>query len=283
MTVKLVHNLVLSGGGVKGLSICGALKRLIELSKDKDHVILDIKNILGVSVGAIIGFLYNIGYTPSELIDKLLDKDFGDLTSISILSLIENYGIDSGESIIEYINELLDHKGIDKCITFKQLYSKTNIKLQIAATNLSRNCQTIFDYESYPDLQILQAIRMSYSIPFVFSCVKFQDCIYVDGGLSDNYPIEIYNHDTKHTFGIQMISEHSGLKSNTFQMYVYAIINCLKIQLEDKCESECTLNINADITSSISFDINSEMKKDLVFLGYRECTRFFDERYCDRD
>jgi NTE family protein len=276
MTAKTINNLVLSGGGVKGLTICGALKRLVELGKDGDKINLDIKNILGVSVGAIIGFLYNIGYTPSELIDNLLEKDFGDLTDISILSLVENYGIDSGDSILEYIKELAAKKNIPEGITFKELYDKTSVNLQMTATNLTRNCSTIFDYVSYPDLQVMQAIRMSYSIPFVFSCVRFQDCIYVDGGLSDNYPIELYNHDHEHTFGIQLVSDHRGLASNTLQMYVYAIINCLKIQLEDKCDNETTLNINADIVSSISFDISSEVKKDLVFLGYSECTRFFD-------
>lgn len=275
---KTINNLVLSGGGVKGLATCGALKRLIELSDASDDVVLDIKNILGVSIGAVIGFLYVIGYTPTELIDILYKKDFNDLISISLRSIFSYYGVDTGDSLLTYIKELALKKGVKGDITFSQLYQKNNIKLQVNATNLTKKCQTTFDYTSYPDLSVLQAIRMSFSIPFVFSCVHFEDCVYIDGGLSDNYPIEMYDHDKSHTFGIQLVADNKGMSSKSFQLYVSAIISCLQSQLEDKCESGTTLNINANVASPVSFDISLEQKKDLVFLGYSNCTRFFDSK-----
>lgn len=270
--MRVINNLVLSGGGIKGLATCGALKRLEELKTVK----LEIKNILGVSVGALIGFLYSVGYTPDELVEKLYKKDFTELIDISILSLLKMYGIDSGEGILGYVDELLKVKKVSSKITFQELFAKTGIKLQIAATNITRNCQVIFDYVNYPSMEILLAIRMSFSIPFVFSCVKYSDCVYVDGAVSDNYPIELYDNDPEHTFGIQLVSDNTGMTSESFQMYVYAIMNCLQMRLEDKCDEGITLNINANVVSTVQFDIDMAKKRELVFLGYNACTRFFD-------
>ena len=117
---------------------------------------------------------------------------------------------------------------------------------------------------------------MSYGVPFVFTCINFEGCTYVDGGMADNYPIELYQDQADTTFGVQLVTNHSRVDLNTFQKYTNAIITCLKIQLQDKAESSTTLNVDADIMSSMNFDLSSEDKKDLFHIGYSSCTRFFD-------
>lgn len=265
---------MLSGGGVKGLATLGALKRLEELKKIPNFNI-DIREIMGVSVGAIIGFLYAIGYSPKELIDVLLEKDFRDLTDTSIMSIINSYGIDSGDTMLGYIKSLADVKKSSK-MTFKELLDKTGIKLRVCTTNLTRNSQVVFDYTNYPNLPVLKAIRMSFSIPFVFSCVNFEDCVYIDGGLSDNYPIEFYEHDLDKTFGIQLTTDPRGMEAPSFMKYISAVIKCIKLQIEDKAEGTSTLNINASGISAVSFDIEPDVKKDLLHIGYSSCVEFFD-------
>ena len=51
---------VLSGGGAKGVAHIGALKVIEELGIPIDYV-------AGTSIGAIVGGLYSIGYTPEQL------------------------------------------------------------------------------------------------------------------------------------------------------------------------------------------------------------------------
>ncbi len=61
--------LVLSGGGAKGLAHIGVIKALEEHNIPIDYV-------TGTSIGAIIGGLYAIGYTPDDMIDLLSSRDF---------------------------------------------------------------------------------------------------------------------------------------------------------------------------------------------------------------
>lgn len=276
MTPRIIQNLVLSGGGVKGMCICGALKRIYEV--DGLHVSLQLSEILGVSVGAIIGLLLTVGYTPEELVESLLIKNFEELTDISIMYILQNYGLDSGNHIKEYIIELLAVKKIDPEISFSDLYKLTGINLRVASTNLDKNIQVIFDHNSRPELKVIDAIRMSYSIPFVFNCITYENDIYVDGALADNYPIELYESKLQNTLGIQLITDTKPSKVSSLQTYTAAIINCLRVQLDDKCESESTIHIDASDVSSIDFCIDNSEKNTLVYIGYEAATLYFDKK-----
>ena len=61
--------LVLSGGGAKGAAHIGVIKALEENNVPIDYV-------AGTSIGAIIGSLYAMGYTPDEMLELILSDDF---------------------------------------------------------------------------------------------------------------------------------------------------------------------------------------------------------------
>ncbi len=60
--------LVLSGGGAKGIAHIGVIQALEENGIPIDYV-------AGTSMGAIVGALYAMGYTPQEMLDLILSKD----------------------------------------------------------------------------------------------------------------------------------------------------------------------------------------------------------------
>ena len=62
--------LVLSGGGAKGAAHIGVIKALEENNIPIDYV-------AGTSIGAIIGSLYAMGYTPDEMLALILSEEFG--------------------------------------------------------------------------------------------------------------------------------------------------------------------------------------------------------------
>lgn len=62
-------SLVLSGGGAKGLAHIGVIKALEENG-------IPIDNVSGTSMGAIIGGLYAMGYSPDEMVEKFKTRDF---------------------------------------------------------------------------------------------------------------------------------------------------------------------------------------------------------------
>ena len=61
--------LVLSGGGAKGIAHIGVIQALEENNIPIDYI-------TGTSMGAIVGGLYAAGYTPQEMLDLLLSRDF---------------------------------------------------------------------------------------------------------------------------------------------------------------------------------------------------------------
>lgn len=62
--------LVLSGGGVKGAAHIGVIKALEEHDIPIDYI-------TGTSIGAVIGGLYAIGYSPEEMLELILSDEFG--------------------------------------------------------------------------------------------------------------------------------------------------------------------------------------------------------------
>ena len=61
--------LVLSGGGAKGITHIGIIQALEENGIPIDYV-------TGTSIGAIIGALYAMGYTPQEMLELINSKEF---------------------------------------------------------------------------------------------------------------------------------------------------------------------------------------------------------------
>ena len=59
-----------------------------------------------------------------------------------------------------------------------------------------------YSYETFPDMKIIDALRISFSIPFIFEPIKMNNKIYVDVGLTNNYAIDLFKHDLENTLGI---------------------------------------------------------------------------------
>ena len=89
------------------------------------------------------------------------------------------------------IRVILKKKTGSEEITFRQLKELfPNKNLIVGGSNLSNAEMEYFSADNTPDMPVYLAIRISTSFPFVFEKVEYNDCIYLDGGLMNNYPIE---------------------------------------------------------------------------------------------
>ena len=84
---------------------------------------------------------------------------------MKLSNLINGYGLDNGEKLIEWIEELMEKKECSKIITMKELYEKYNKELQIVVTDLKKVNQLTIDKTS--DLKVIDCIRQAITIPFV--------------------------------------------------------------------------------------------------------------------
>lgn len=261
---KRINKLVLSGGGIKGIGFIGIIKGLEEL-----YLLKNIKTFAGASIGTIICFLVIIGYTHNEIVKILKLFDFNKLYNFDINNLLVNYGLNNGDSIINFLGELLKKKQINQNITLLELFNLTNKKFILTATNISKKTCEYLSYKTYPNLQVVQAIRMSISLPFIFTPIIMNNDYYIDGGCSDNFPINIFKHQDK-VLGIYIDNDSNSI--NTFEDYGFNIINTLTTT-PIKNQNIIKLTININITK---FNISDNQKEDLIILGYKKLLDYFN-------
>jgi len=189
--------LVLSGGGAKGLAHIGVLKVLEEEGIVPDYI-------TGTSMGSIIGGLYASGYSAHELDSIVKNVSWGRLLSDALpLSSVsphekEDYNRYQAEFTITK-NGLEIPSGLIKGQQISALFSNLTwhvadindfdqlpIPFRCVAADLKSGREYIF---SKGDLAT--AMRASMSIPTVFSPVKIDTLLLVDGGILNNFPVRL--------------------------------------------------------------------------------------------
>lgn len=297
---KVINTIVASGGGVKGLAYIGVFRKFEELIEERKKLEnmenfkeseckipkIDIKKFCCVSIGSIMCLLYIIGFKYEEIKQEILNKDFTDLRDVRLKNFINKYGLDSGKNIINWLEILMAKREYPKDITFDQLYKKTGVHYQVLATNLNKYDCTIFDYKNTPRVKVLSAIRMSISIPFVFSVKKYKGDIHVDGGIINNYPIKLFENEMSTVLGIKLINKADieNIKEEIMDInsYIYNVMSCFIVQKEKATTLfdeyiNHTICIKADhITHMINFELKNEEKINLIDQGYISSNTYFN-------
>ena len=190
--------LVLSGGGAKGMAHIGALKVIEELGIPIDYVV-------GTSMGSIIGGLYAIGYTPEQMDSMVRKQDWTFLLSDKIprreMNMMEREsdekyvisvpfskksikevagGVIKGQNIANLFSELTlgYHDSID--------FNKLPIPYACVSEDITKGKEYVFH-----NGVLATAMRASMAIPGVFTPVRLDSMVLVDGGVTNNYPVNI--------------------------------------------------------------------------------------------
>lgn len=237
MTIK---HLVLSGGGVKGISILGSLHYLF----DKKIINIEqLQTIAGSSAGGLIGALISIGYTPSQLYNEYKKLTMSSILDPDISNFLEYYGLDSGYKLVSIIRQLFKGRGYNDNVTFIELYEKTHIHLILTGTNVNLRSTQYFDYIHTPLIKVVDAIRVSISFPLYFTAPKYKDCHYVDGGVLDNFPLHLFHSVKPHEIlAIKLKKIRDSIATDkvqkpievldNFEKYLMALIGCLLEEIE---------------------------------------------------
>jgi len=160
--------------------------------------------------------------------------------------------------------------------------------LQILASNVNKYKLGIFDYENTPKLKVLKAIRMSISVPFLFTAEKYKGDIYVDGGLVVNHPMYLYKDDLSTVLGCKLVTmkevvTDQDIKIENFTDYMSNVLQFYMLEKEkrssrlDKYISH-TICIDAyKITNFVNYNLTLEEKKLLIQSGYDSTKAFFEK------
>lgn len=256
-----INKLILSGGSTKGIAYIGVVKGLEEY-----NILKDIKTFAGTSIGALISFLLVIGYNYEELYKMITSIKLENLCKVNNINNINNYGFDSGVNLVNEIKKLMDYKKIKYDITFKELFDSTNKRLIITATNLSQKRAEYFDYKRSPDMNVLIGIRMSVSMPIIFSPIIYKGDFYVDGGLVDNMPYSIFKNKDK-CLNIYIDSKITIDNMPNYLLALFDFIGSTKDIENVGLKNIVFLNIKMICTN---FKLNLEDIQKIIDCGYKE-------------
>lgn len=158
--------LVLSGGGARGIAHIGVIEVLLSHG-------YKIRSITGTSMGALVGSMYAMGKLQ-EFKDWMLSLD-----KIKVFNLVDftfsSQGLVKGDKVLNALKDFIEDKNIEDL----------EIPYSCIAVDIVNRKEVVFREGSVYD-----AIRASISIPTVFTPVKMDGKLLVDGGVLNNIPLK---------------------------------------------------------------------------------------------
>jgi NTE family protein len=290
-------NLVLEGGGVKGVAYPGALQVL-----ERQGILPKIDKVAGTSAGSIAAALVALGYSPSDLQALMLDLDFQQFEDGSDLGgperFFRRFGWFKGDYFLDWMQCRVKEKTGNPNATFADLHKDRSRfrDLFVVSSDLSRRCSQVFSYATSPDLPVAQAVRASMSIPLFFEGFYIDDNLFgetgqkqdlfVDGGVFDNYPIELFDQDgvNPRTLGLFLsnleapanpdyrIDSFPEYARNLFEALLNVQVNAFKNSPDDRKRTIIIDNLGVRTTD---FDLSQELKCKLIQQGVIAACKHF--------
>ena len=198
--------LVLSGGGAAGIAHIGVLKALEERGIPIDYI-------TGTSAGALVGSLYACGYSPEEIEEYVLSEDFQLMTSgklntdkqflfrkddVNANVLNFSFSRDSilkksiplnlvTPSLLDY--ELLRIMGLTSASRDND-FNKLFVPFRCVASDIVNKKSVVFSKGN-----LNEAVRASMTYPLYVNPIKIENVVLFDGGLYNNFPVDVMYHD----------------------------------------------------------------------------------------
>lgn len=265
---KRKNILVISGGGLKGFSALGTITRLKELE------IIDNPDIYcGTSAGACISLLLIIGYSSQDIYEILSELDMSKMVVNNIDNILEeaHIGLNLCDPIIYTVGHMMKRKGLSTKITFKTLFEKTGKKIIVTGVCLNDVSLHYFSHETTPTMEVLKAITISISIPIIFKPCSYNNKLWLDGGVMNNYPIDLFNNKLDDVIGIYLDEEYNTYDDfEDTQSYIYQVLRCIFRGMNyNKLEmyKNNTIHIKTK-NHSFGYEMSKEDIEELYQTGY---------------
>jgi NTE family protein len=300
-------DLVLGGGGVKGLAHIGVLLALEEAG-------YDVVRVAGSSAGAIVGALAIAGVPAEEVRRRFDELDFAGFVLADVVErfssaraigrLIARWSPDPTDPLV-WLEDLLAANGIE---TFRDLAvddpdpegpPERRYRLVVRCLDVvqRRVVRLPWDYERYgldPDEQsVARAVRASMSIPFVYDPVPIGERdgepigLLIDGGLTSGFPVDVLDRQDGGparwpTFGIRLLPRPPGAgqmprgELELAGMVIQALLDSSDL-LEPltACDERRTVRLDVSDVGALDVDVSEE--RDLVEEGAKAMRRFLDD------
>ncbi len=299
-------DLVLGGGGIKGLAHLGVLSALDERG-------YQVMRVAGASAGALAGALAVAGVGPERA--RQLSEEL-DYTGFAIADLVERFGSSRAIAALlrrwtveptdpnAWIGEVLAEHGIE---TFADLRiddderatgEESGYRLVVRCVDVlhRRVVRLPWDYPRYgldPDEQsVAEAVRASMSVPFVFDPVVIGDeqgtqGLLIDGGLTSGFAAAVLDrHDGAPprwpTFAVRLLPRprsqpHLPDSDREYAHMVAAALLDTGDLLEPTSACDERRTVRVDVSDVRALDVNGIEDHDLLGEGAQAMHAFLDD------
>lgn len=270
--------LVLSGGGAKGAAHIGVIKALEENNIPIDYI-------TGTSIGAIIGSLYAMGYSPEDMLTLMLSKEFEYWQSGTVESKYTYYFKEPqatpsmGHFALDFTDSLdIKPSFLPKSLinpiqmnqAFMGLYAQASAKsgwnfdnlfvpFRCVASDVYSKKAIIFKNGDLGD-----AVRASMTFPFFFQPIWRDGVPLFDGGIYDNFPVNPMQEDFNPDFIFGSVVSTGNTKPSTDP---YQQVEAMIMQKTDYV-------VDPDKGMTLQFDF-----KDVSLLEFKKGTEFMNIGY----
>lgn len=269
---------VLAGGGAKGVAHISALKAIEEAGLPVDMVV-------GTSMGSIIGAMYCVGYSPDSMLticasedwmQLIMDNpDYGD-ESLTAKKENEKYlirmaidqertmsetsrgGVIAGRNVMRFFRSLTRH--LPDSIDFNEL----PIPFACVATNSTTGQMKVFHSGNLP-----QCLRASMAIPTVFTPNKIGNQVYIDGGVCNNFPVDVARQmGADIVIGVDLVTPGASEPTSAVDI----LLHCIDLVSQDRYNQNiqaCDIYIPIDVTGYTAASFTHEAIDTLIVRGQK--------------
>jgi NTE family protein len=303
---RLPADLVLEGGGVKGIALLGAVVELLRRYR--------FERVAGSSAGAVLAALVATGLDADGVVERTSRLEYARVPDswapVPVLApavgLLTRSGLHPGRYVTEWLRRELADLGVH---TFGDLRREDpgddpalapwqRYRLVVTATDVTRGrlLRLPWDYRDYgldPDAQpVADAVRASLAIPFFFAPRTLRDLrtgrrsTLLDGGVLSNFPVEIFDRTDAAsprwpTFGVGVGDLLSDEEVSVFPHHrllpppvrlldslVATTVNGRdRTYLAQPCVRRRAISIDTSGTRATDFDISAAERARLVTAG----------------
>ncbi len=282
--------LVLSGGGARGIAHIGVIKALEDNNIPVDYV-------TGTSMGAIVGSLYAMGYSPDDIAAVLKSEDFkrwstGELDP----EYVYYYRNADPKPIIAELS--FNPKQLDSInfrptflptnivsprqmnYAFVELFSRANalakgnfdnlfVPFRCIASDIYRKEAVVFRSGNLGD-----AVRASMTFPFMYKPIMINNQLLFDGGIFNNFPVDVMRSDFKPDFMLGSAVSNNPPKPDENDI-IRQIENMIMSKSDYSIPEVEGVMLNFKLENVNTFDFSKV--DQLVKLGYDEVMKRMPE------
>ncbi|MDR1746082.1 MAG: patatin-like phospholipase family protein [Tannerella sp.] len=201
--------LVLSGGGAKGAAHIGVIKALEENNIPIDYV-------TGTSIGAIIGSLYAMGYSPDEMLQLILSDEFGYWQSGEVEKDYIYYfkRLDDTPDFMRFSVNLSDSLRLNSTLLPRSLINPVQLNQAFLGLYVQATAKAYWNFDNlfvpfrcvssdvynkkaiiWKNGDLAEAVRSSMTFPFFFMPIWKDGVPLFDGGIYNNFPVDVMKDD----------------------------------------------------------------------------------------